>query len=62
MSHPMSQKNQKKAFMEEAEKVFDEIDDWYNQDADASFEETENCARSSRREMMGKSLGIVVNG
>ena len=58
----MSRKKRKKAFMQETEKMFDEIDDWYNENSGASFEEIENRARSSRREMMGKSLGIVING
>ena len=62
MPRPTSRKHRKKAFMEEAEKMFEEIDDWYDENPDASFEEIESRARSARREMMGKSLGIVING
>lgn len=62
MSRPMSRSERKKAFMQEAEKMFDEIDDWYEQNSNASFEEIENRAREARREMMGKSLGVVING
>ena len=62
MPRPMSRERRKRAFMQEAEKLFDEIDDWYNENPDASFEEIENRVRSARREMMGKSLGIVING
>ena len=62
MYRPMSRSKRKKAFMKEAEKMFDEIDDWYEQNPKASFEEIESHARESRREMMGKSLGVVING
>ena len=62
MSRPMSRSKRKKAFMKVAEKMFDEIDDWYEQNPNASFEEIESLARESRREMMGNSLGVVING
>ena len=62
MSRPMTRERRKKAFTQEAEKMFDEIDNWYDENPSASFEEIENRARSARREMMGKSLGIVING
>ena len=62
MSRPMSRLERKKAFMQKAEKMFDEIDDWYEQNPNASFEEIESRAREARREMMGKSLGVVING
>jgi len=58
----MSRESRKKAFMEEAEKMFDEIDNWYDKNPDASFEEIESQARVARREMMGKSLGVIING
>lgn len=62
MPRPMSRENRKKAFMQEAEKLFEEMDNWYDDNPEASFEEIENQARISRREMMGKSLGVIING
>ena len=41
MSHPKSRSNRKKAFMKEAEIMFDEVDDWYEQNPNSSFEEIE---------------------
>jgi hypothetical protein len=62
MPRPMSRENRKKAFMQEAENLFNEIDDWYDENPDASFEEIESRARIARREMMGRSLGVIING
>ena len=62
MSRPKSREKRKKAFMQEAEKLFDEMDNWYDKNPDASFEDIENRARIERREMMGKSLGVLING
>ena len=39
MSRPMSRENRKKAFMNTAEILFDEIDDWYAKNPEATFEE-----------------------
>jgi len=62
MCRPMPRDDRKKAFMQVAEKLFDEIDDWYSENPEASFEELEAQARKARREMMGQSLGIIING
>ncbi len=43
--------------MQAAEKLFDEIDDWYDENPAASFEELENRARKARRGMMENLLG-----
>jgi tartrate dehydratase alpha subunit/fumarate hydratase class I-like protein len=58
----MSRKERKVAFMKRAEKMFEEIENWYDQNPEASFEEIEERARQARRKMMGKSLGVVING
>lgn len=62
MSRPMSRENRKKAFMNTAEILFDEIDDWYAKNPEATFEEMEERLRRARRKMMGRSLEIVING
>lgn len=62
MTRPMSRKERKAAFMRKAEQMFAELEDWYDQHPEASFEEIEGAARQARRKMMGSALGIVVNG
>lgn len=62
MTRPMSRQERKAAFMEKAEEMFEELEKWYNQHPEASFEEIEGRARKARRKMMGPALGIVVNG
>lgn len=62
MTRPMTRKERKAAFMEKAEEMFAEIEEWYDQNPEASFEEIEGQARKARRKMMGTGLGIVVNG
>jgi len=62
MTRPMSRKERKAGFMKRAEQMFEEIESWYDQNPEASFEEIEERARQARRRMMGKSLGIVING
>ena len=62
MTRPMSRKERKAAFMEKAEQMFGEIEEWYDQNPEASFEEIEGQARKARRKMMGSAIGIVVNG
>ncbi len=47
--------------MAKAEQLFAELEAWYNQHPEASFEEIEREVRNARRKMMGSALGIVVN-
>ena len=58
----MSREERKAAFMKQAEQMFAELEGWYDQNPEASFEEIEKQARQARRKMMGQALGIVVNG
>lgn len=62
MPRPMSRKERKEAFMKQAEEMFEGLENWYDQNPAASFEEIENQARQARRKMMGESLGIMING
>ena len=62
MTRPMSRGERKAAFMEKAEQMFAELEGWYDENPEASFEEIEAQARKARRRMMGSALGIVVNG
>ena len=62
MTRPMSRKERKAAFMKQAGQMFEELESWYDQNPVASFEEIEGRARQARRKMMGKSLGVMING
>lgn len=62
MSRPISRASRKKAFMEAAETLFDEMDNWYAENPEATFEKLEERLRRSRRKMMGRSLEIIING
>lgn len=62
MTRPMTRKERKAAFMKQAEGMFEELENWYDQHPRASFEEIEKQARQVRRKMMGESLGIMING
>lgn len=62
MTRPISRANRKAKFMKQAETLFEELENWYDQNEAASFEEIENRARQARRKMMGETLGIMING
>lgn len=62
MTRPMPRSERKAAFMKQAEEMFEELESWYDRNPGASFEEIEVRARRARRKMMGKGLGIVING
>lgn len=62
MARPMSREERKAAFMKKAEEMFAELEEWYDQNPEASFEEIERQARQARRKMMGSAMGVVVNG
>lgn len=62
MARPMTRCERKVAFMKQAEHLFEELENWYDQHPEASFEAIETQARRERRKMMGETLGIVING
>lgn len=62
MTRPMSRGERKAAFMKQAVEMFEELESWYDENPAASFEEIEARARQARRKMMGKSLGVLING
>ena len=62
MSHPQSRARRKAAFMAEAERMYEELENWYDQHPQASFGEIEAEARKRRRKLMGKTLEQLVNG
>jgi DNA-directed RNA polymerase subunit RPC12/RpoP len=62
MARPMSRTKRMEAAMQEAQKMFEAMEAWYDAHPDASFGEIELEARRVRREFMGRLLEIVVNG
>ena len=62
MSRPQSRERRKAAFMQEAERMYEQLEEWYDKHPEASFGEIEAEARKRRRELMGKTLAQLVNG
>lgn len=62
MSRPQSRARRQAAFMEEAKRMYEQMEDWYDKHPQASFGEIEAEARKRRRELMGKVLAELVNG
>lgn len=62
MSRPQSRARRQAAFMEEAKRIYEQLEDWYDEHPQASFGELEAEARKRRRELMGKVLAHLVNG
>ena len=62
MTRKQSREKRHASFLAAAERLFSEMEDWYDQHPGASFEEIEAEARKRRRAFMGKSLEIWING
>lgn len=62
MTRPQSRGRRQAAFMEEAKRMYEQMEDWYDAHPQASFGEIEAEARKHRRELMGKALTQLVNG
>lgn len=62
MSRPQSRERRKAAFMKEAERMYEQLENWYDKHPQASFGELETEARKGRRDLMGKALAQLVNG
>lgn len=62
MSRQQSRARRQAAFMEEAKRMYEKLEDWYDKHPQASFGEIEAEARKRRRELMGKTLEQLVNG
>ena len=62
MTRPQSRARRQAAFMAEAQRMYDQMEAWYDAHPQASFGELETEARKRRRELMGKALAHLVNG
>lgn len=62
MSRLKSRAQRQAEFLEEAARMYSQLEDWYNQHPDASFGEIEAEARRRRRALMGQALATLING
>ena len=62
MPRPMSRAQRRAAFLDAAADLFDQLDTWYEQHPDATFEELEAQARPQRRALMGSTFALLING
>lgn len=62
MAKPMNRAERKAAYLKQAEQFFEEMEGWYDDHPEATFEEIEQETRQQRRKLMGESLEILVNG
>lgn len=62
MSRLQSRARRQAAFMEEAKRMYEQLEDWYDKHPQSSFGEIEAEARKGRRALMGKMLEQLVNG
>jgi len=62
MTRTISRARREAAFIENAKKMYEELENWYDANPEASFGEIEAEARQQRRELMGVGLAILVNG
>jgi hypothetical protein len=62
MYRQMSRAQREAAFLEKAAQMYSALEDWYDQNPEASFGEIEAEARHLRRELMGDGLAVLING
>lgn len=62
MARPMSRGKRVETFLEEARKMYEGLEEWYDAHSEASFGELEEQARQRRRELMGRCLELLING
>jgi hypothetical protein len=58
----MSPEKRKAAFMAAAGEMYEQLEAWYAAHPEAAFGEIEQTARQQRRQLMGRTLAILVNG
>src|SRR5690606_11996985 len=62
MSRTQSRASRKAAFLEEAARIYEELEAWYDGHREARFGEIEAEASKRRRELMGTTLARLING
>lgn len=56
-----SRAQRREQFMKRAGEMFDSLEDWYDGHPEATFGELEQKAREERRQLMGETLGVLIN-
>lgn len=62
MVKQLSRAQRREHFLRYAAEAFEALEEWYDEHPEATFEEIEQEARCQRRELMGKTIEIVING
>lgn len=62
MSRTMSRAQRQAAFLESAARMYNQLEDWYDEHPDATFGEIEAQARQYRLKLMGETLALMING
>ena len=58
----MSRAQRQAAFLESAARMYNQLEDWYDEHPDATFGEIEAQARQHRLKLMGETLALMING
>lgn len=62
MVRRLSRAQRKAEFLRQASVAFEELERWYEEHPEATFAQIEQKAREKRRELMGKTLEVLING
>lgn len=62
MYRNMNRAQREASFLEQAARMYSSLDEWYEEHPEASFGQIEEVARRLRREMMGETLAVLING
>ena len=62
MSRTMSRAQRKAAFLESAARMYNQLEDWYDEHPNATFGEIEAQARQCRLKLMGETMALMING
>ncbi len=58
----MSRAQRRAVFLESAARMYNQLEDWYDEHPDATFGEIEAQARRYRLKLMGETLALMING
>jgi hypothetical protein len=61
-SRTMSREQRRAAFLELAARMFNQLDEWYDEYPDATFGEIEAQGRQYRLKLMGEAFALLING
>jgi len=56
----MSRVQRRAAFLESAARMYNQLEDWYDQHPDATFGEIEAQARHYRLKLMGETIALMI--